>query len=230
MDNFKLRNGHRYKALVLAVDRLTERNCASLYRERAQLIPDIAKNAWIILDEASRALNGFDLFLTSGVARKKRDLALDIGLARDLYGSVQLNPSYSTVWPALMEGVDKPDFVRVVCTKDPHIEMPAEVVHFDVSNGTSSLPQAALAVALTIPVDEAKPNQEKLRNIAENEVPRLATEIRAQFETLPSIAREIGACDTVQDLISIFPAAAALFRPTNREADASAIDTLHALS
>ncbi|MPR11725.1 hypothetical protein [Microvirga tunisiensis] len=230
MDNFKLRNGHRYKALVLAVERLTERNCASLYKERAQLIPDIAKNAWITLDEASRAHDGFELFLAAGVAKKKRELALEMSLARDLFGTVQLNSSYSTVWPALMEAVDKPDFVKVISSTRAHIEMPAEVVHFDVSNGTAVLPQATLAVALTIPVVEAKPNQEKLRNLIEIEVPRLASEIRARFDTLPSIAREIGACDSVQDLISIFPAAADLLRPAARETDASAIDTLHALS
>lgn len=233
---FRLRNEHRTRALMLAVERINAQSCKPLYAERAAIAIEMATISYKILADASAPYIAQTPLLDAGICHRTRRLATKEHDAV-LFGTIQIRPEFGQTWPVLLEHSSQDRFLVMACreTGPFAIEMPLDVISFDEPNTATRsqiVPHASLSWALQADLKLAGGAVAELVVKWSRIRSHINLAIREQFAILPRIAAAIGACQTSAELVNTFPAAASLFeaRPPANPADETARALLHTIS
>jgi hypothetical protein len=152
--DFKLRNGHRTRALSHAVSLINAQACKPLYERRSRLLSDIVHCVYQIGAIASEHYKGFDELALAGLAEKTSELSLG-ALSGHLLGSVEVAHTYRNIWGAWLGKCSRPGFLTFQTPEGANCRptMAGEILNFSrLSSGqqglASNLPVATLTWAL----------------------------------------------------------------------------------
>jgi hypothetical protein len=105
--DFKLRNGHRTRALLHAVSLINAQACKPLYERRTRLHSDIVHCAYQIGAIASERYKTFEEFTAGGMAENTNELEIG-ALASHLLGYVEIAHTYRSVWGVWLDHCTRP--------------------------------------------------------------------------------------------------------------------------
>jgi hypothetical protein len=108
--DFKLRNGHRSRALLHAVSLINAQACKPLYERRSRLLSDIVHCAYQIGAIASERYKAFAEFSSAGLTEQTSELEIG-ALASHLLGYVEIAQTYRSVWGVWLDHCSRPGFL-----------------------------------------------------------------------------------------------------------------------
>jgi hypothetical protein len=108
--DFKLRNGHRTRALLHAVSLINAQACKPLYERRALLLSDIVHCAYQIGAIASERYKTFAEFSAASLTEQTSELEI-VALASHLLGYVEIAQTYRSVWGVWLDHCSRPGFL-----------------------------------------------------------------------------------------------------------------------
>lgn len=212
MDNFILKNTHRYRALVLTVERITEKQTNPIYDQRRTLVDRIVSEAWAILREASLAYDSFREFVASGVAERVDHIDIEDHAAT--FNGRYVWKQNVQIWNSVLEQVSRGTLMGFA-GGDHKITQPGEIVSFTRLSEFGLLPHASLRSALAL---QPRPDnadillrQRRIQSLIDIDLAAMNKRIMDCYADLPAIADSFSSCHSVEDLLKIFPAARALF-------------------
>lgn len=226
VEDFRIKNTHRLRALALAVDMVMGR--AAPRRAAVDAIArSVLADSWQVLAWASTLHGGHADMLAEGVAT--RTDALDLGgHAASLGGLVAVNPPGNGVWGAVRESVargafdDAPHPYLVLSPRAPEASrMAGPVVDYPTASG-ARLPRASVDGVLRLALHEApeavREARRRVRLAVERDLPEAARALRDEFAGVPLFAVTIDGCATARELVDAFPASRSLFEETQAPA------------
>lgn len=213
MDTFILKHSHRYRALALAVDRITTKQTNPLYERRDTLVNRILSESWTILREASLDHDGYRDFVAAGLATRTDHIAID-GYAPQMVGRYGWHNNIQ-IWSSVIEQVSRGTLLSFAASAKTAHQQTGEVVSFHHLKAWDRLPQASLTSALSLAGGADRPDlagrQARIRDLIDTDLALLNRQIEDCYADLPTIADSFSSCHTSEDLLRIFPAARVLF-------------------
>jgi hypothetical protein len=231
--DFKLRNGHRTRALSHAVSLINAQACKPLYERRSRLLSDIVHCAYQIGAIASERYKAFAEFSSAGLTEQTSELEIG-ALASHLLGYVEIAQTYRSVWGVWLDHCSRPGFLTFQVPEGAKDRQPmaGEILSFKrLSEGgqggsASFLPVATLSWALSTEAPGVEAYQASLKEhvrILEEEV---CPAVMAEFSQVPAFVQAFNDCVTYQDIVKIFPAVARILKADDEQRDDNAVSAL----
>jgi hypothetical protein len=231
--DFKLRNGHRTRALSHAVSLINAQACKPLYERRSRLLSDIVHCAYQIGAIASERYQAFDEFTIGGLAEKTAEIEIG-ALASHLLGYVEIAQTYRSVWGVWLDHCSRPGFLTFQLPEGAKNRQPmaGEILSFKrVTEGgqggsASSLPVATLSWALSTEAPGVEAYQTSLKEHVRILVEEICPAVMAEFAQVPAFVRAFNDCGTYQDIVKIFPAVARILKADDEQRNDNAVSAL----
>jgi hypothetical protein len=231
--DFKLRNGHRTRALSHAVSLINAQACKPLYERRSRLLSDIVHCAYQIGTIASERYKAFEEFTLAGLTENTSELEIG-ALASHLLGYVEIAHTYRSVWGVWLDHCSRPGFLTFQVPEGARNRQPmaGEILSFKrVTEGgqggpASFLPVATLSWALSTEAPGVEVYQASLKEhirILEEEI---CPAVMAEFAQVPAFVQAFNDCVTYQDIVKIFPAVARILKADDEQRNDNAVSTL----
>ncbi|WP_114947268.1 hypothetical protein [Microvirga calopogonii] len=203
--DFKLRNGHRTRALLHAVSLINAQACKPLYERRSRLLSDIVHCAY------------------------------QIGaLASHLLGFVEIAHTYRSVWGVWLDHCSRPGFLIFQLPEGAMNRQPmaGEIlsfkrVHEGGKGGSASfLPVATVSWALSTEASGVEAYQASLKEYVRILEEDICPAVMAEFAQVPAFVQAFNDCVTYQDIVKIFPAVARILKADDEQRNDSAVSAL----
>jgi hypothetical protein len=235
--DFKLRNGHRTRALLHAVSLINAQACKPLYERRTRLLSDIVHCAHQIGAIASERYKTFAEFTAAGLAETTSELEIG-ALASHLLGYVEIAHSYRSVWGVWLDHCARPGFLTFQVPEGAKNRQPmaGEILSFKrVSEGgqggsASFLPVATLSWALSTEAPGVEAYQASLKEHVRKLEEEICPAVLAEFAQVPAFVQAFNDCVTYQDIVKIFPAVARILKADDEQRNDNAVSALLSLA
>ncbi|WP_262267281.1 MULTISPECIES: hypothetical protein [Microvirga] len=231
--DFKLRNGHRTRALLHAVSLINAQACKPLYERRSRLLSDIVHCAYQIGTIASERYKAFEEFTLAGLTENTSELEIG-ALASHLLGYVEIAHTYRSVWGVWIDHCSRPGFLTFQLPEGAMNRQPmaGEILNFKrVHEGgrggsASFLPVASLSWALSTEASGVETYQASLKEHVRILEEEICPAVMAEFAQVPAFVQAFNDCVTYQDIVKIFPAVARILKADDEHRNDNAVSAL----
>jgi hypothetical protein len=235
--DFKLRNGHRARALSHAISLINAQACKPLYERRTRLLSDIVHCAYQIGTIASDRYKAHDEFIVAGLAERTNEIELG-ALASHLLGYVEIAPTYRSMWGVWLDHCARPGFLTFQVPEGAKYRqiMAGDILSFSHLNGAgqggvaSFLPIAALAWALSTEAPGVETYQTTLKGHIKTLEDEICPAVMAEFRQVPQFAQAFNDCLTYQDIVRLFPAVDKILKADDEHRNDNAVSALLTLA
>lgn len=235
--DFKLRNGHRTRALMHAVSLINAQACKPLYERRTRVLSDIVHCAYQIGAIASERYKAFEEFTVGGLVESTSELEIG-ALASHLLGYVEIAHTYRSVWGVWLDHCSRPGFLTFQLPDGSKNRQPlaGEIlsfkrVHEGGQGGSASfLPVAKLSWALSTEAPGVEVYQTSLKEHVRVLEEDICPAVMAEFAQVPAFVQAFNDCVTYQDIFKIFPAVARILKADDEQRNDTAVSALLTLA
>jgi hypothetical protein len=231
--DFKLRNGHRTRALLHAISLINAKACKPLYERRTRLLSDIVHCAYQIGAIASERYKILEEFTAAGLAETTSELKIG-ALASHLLGYVEIAHSYRSVWGVWLDHCSRPGFLTFQVPEGAKARQPmaGEIISFKClgeggqGGSASFLPVAILSWALSTEAPGVESYQASLKDHVRELEEEICPAVLDEFAQAPAFVQAFNDCVTYQDIIKIFPAVARILKADDEQRNDNAVSAL----